>query len=336
MKVLQVGVGGMGNAWTPALVANADIEIAGLVDVNPTVLAEATEKYGIAAECCYTDYQQGLTESGCDAVILVTPPRFHAPQAIAAAEAGKHVLTEKPISDTLENSKAMVTACEHAGVMLMVSQNYRRFADSMTVRGALDRGVIGPLSDLGHVSVEFYKAVNFGADNFRTLMEYPLLIDMGIHHVDLLRFLTGTDVVSVYARSFRPKWSWYQHEPGLAMTFELSNGAAGTYLGSWISGGKETPWSGAWRLQGAQGALLWDDEGIRFAETGKDEITTLPVEEYPLNSIPRVIDEFVTAVRTGNEPMTSGRDNLKSIGIEFAALESIKRNAPVTLAELGL
>ena len=336
MRILQVGVGGMGKAWTTPLTANPAIEISGLVDVNTEILAEVAAQFDIPADRCYTDFDTALEHCACDAVALVTPPRFHAPHAIAAARAGKHVLTEKPIADTLENAKAMVAAADAAKVTLMVSQNYRRSQDAMSMRKLLDEGAIGPLAQLGHVSMEFYKAVNFGDTNFRTLMDYPLLIDMGIHHVDLLRYLTGADVVSVYARSFRPVWSWYIHEPGLAMTFELSNGAIGSYLGSWVSGGKETPWGGAWRLQGATGALLWDERGILLANNGDDDGKAQPLAEFPSQGIPRVIEEFVSAVAAGSEPMTSGRDNLKSIGIQFAALESIKRNAPVQLAELGI
>lgn len=336
MRVIQVGVGGMGNAWTPVLAANSDIEIAGMVDVNPEVLAEKAEQYEISMDVCFTNFDEALAKVACDAVVLITPPAFHAPQAIAAAKAGKHVLTEKPLSDTLEAAKAMVDACEQAGVTLMVSQNYRRNGDAMTVRSAFQGGVIGSMEELGHVNIEFFKAVDFGATNFRTLMQFPLLLDMGIHHVDLLRYVTAADVVSVYARSFLPSWSWYKHDPGLAMTFELSNGAIGSYMGCWCAGGKETPWSGAWRLQGPKGALLWNGGDISFAPTGTEDIMQIPTLEFPLTGIPMVVDEFVKAVGAGREPQTSGRDNLKSIGIQFAALESIRRNAPVTLAELGV
>jgi len=336
MRVMQVGVGGMGNAWTPILSAHTEIEIAGMVDVNPEVLAEKAEQYGVLPENCFTNFDEALAKADCEAVVLVTPPAFHAPQAIAAAKAGKHVLTEKPLSDTLEDAKAMVDACEQADVMLMVSQNYRRSPEAMTLRSALMNDVIGPMNELGHVSVEFFKAVNFGADNFRTLMQYPLLLDMGIHHVDLLRYVTGADVVSVYARSFLPSWSWYKHDPGLSMTFEMSNGAIGNYIGSWCSGGQETPWGGSWRLQGPKGAMLWNEQGIAFAENGTDELQPIPTLEYPVNGIALVVDEFIRAYKNGRQPQTNGRDNLKSIGIQFAALESIRRNAPVALAELGV
>jgi len=336
MRVLQVGVGGMGNAWTPALLANEDIQIAGIVDVNADVLAEKAAQHGIPKENCFTGLDAALAGVACDAVILVTPPAFHSDQTIAAAKAGKHVLTEKPLSDTIDGAKAMVKACATAGVTLMVSQNYRRTRGAMTLQSAFQGGVIGPTKELGSVQVEFYKAVNFGATNFRTLMQYPLLLDMSIHHVDLLRFVTGVEVVSVYARSFHPAWSWYQHDSGLTMTFELSNGAVGCYLGDWSSGGNETPWDGSWRLQGPKGALIWNQCGVDFVASGSDELQTIPMLEFPLTGIPKVIDEFVRAIKSKKEPPTSGRDNLKSIGIQFAALESIRRKAPVTLAELGI
>jgi predicted dehydrogenase len=336
MRFLQVGVGGMGHAWTPTLSKGPQCELAGMVDVNPDVMAASAEKHGLVGIPSFTKLEDALAAVDCDAVVLVTPPPFHSPHAIIAAQAGKHVLTEKPLADSPAAAKAMVDACAAAGVTLMVSQNYRRSPAAMTVRQAVQSGVIGPVDELGHVAIEFYKAVNFGATNFRTLMEYPLLLDMGIHHVDLLRYVTGADVVSLYARSFLPKWSWYHHGDGLAMTFELSNGAVGSYLGTWSSGGKETSWNGDWRLQGTKGALLWTGDGITFASQDGQTVDDVPIPAYPVEGIPLVVQQFIESVTAGVEPPTSGRDNLRSIGIQFAALESIKRNAPVTLAELGL
>jgi len=336
MRIIQVGVGGMGTAWTPVLAANPQVEIAGMVDVNPDVLQQTAEKHGVPAAQCFTELETALAVVDCDAVVLVTPPAFHSPQAIAAAKAGKHVLTEKPLSDTPQAARAMVEACEQAGVTLMVSQNYRRSPGPMTMHTVVQNGLLGPVEQLGHVTIEFYIAVDFGATNFRTLMQYPLLLDMGIHHVDLLRYVTGTDVVSVFARTFHPSWSWYQHDDGLAMTFELANGAVGTYLGSWSSGGKQTPWDGEWRLQGPKGALIWTGDGITFAAQDNSIVEAVPIPTYPSTGLGLVLEEFMTAIQAGVQPATNGRDNLRSIGIQFAALESIRRGVPVRVDEVGL
>ncbi len=80
MRVIQVGVGGMGTAWTPALQANAEVEIVGFVDVDTDVLAKTAGQFGIPTERCFTEVDEALTRVDCDAVVLVTPPVWHAPQ----------------------------------------------------------------------------------------------------------------------------------------------------------------------------------------------------------------------------------------------------------------
>ena len=76
--------------------------------------------------------------------------------------------------------------------------------------------------------------------------------------------------------------------------------------------------------------------GITFAAQDGKAVETLPIPDFPVSGINLVVQQFIESIEAGVEPPTSGRDNLRSIGIQFAALESIRRNAPVELAELGL
>ena len=104
-------------------------------------------------------------------------------------------------------------------------------------------------------------------------MQFPLLIDMAIHHLDLIRAVTGKNIVRVTARSFRPQWSWYQHEPGLKMLMELEDGTPFSYSGDWSALGRQTGWNGAWRLQCAGGSIHVEKEDIfvaRCERWGKD------------------------------------------------------------------
>ena len=90
-------------------------------------------------------------------------------------------------------------------------------------------------------------------------MEYVLLADMAIHHLDLVRAVTGRNIVKVFAHTFRPSWSWYQHHSGLKMILELDGGEGPdglpgpnlpfSYSGDWSGRGRNTSWSGDWRMR---------------------------------------------------------------------------------------
>lgn len=330
MRAIQIGIGGMGRRWTWALRESKPQgwEIAALVDVSPEAFDWTTREWPEMAEIPhFTDAEKALSEIEADVAVIVTPPAFHRAQAEAAFAAGKHVLTEKPLAESMDDSRAMVAAAERAGKILMVAQNYRYSAEARTLRAEIDRGAIG---QVGYANVLFQKAPRFGG--FREKMPYPLLVDMAIHHFDLIRFLTGADPATVYAHSWKPEWSWFEHDPSLAMVITMKNGTVVNYFGSWVGLGAETPWNGSWRIQGGKGCLLWNEQGITLAPGGQDQ----PVARVDPIALPRdgqlaILDEMMAALKEGRQPETSGADNLKSLALVFAGVESAGSGRPVSV-----
>jgi predicted dehydrogenase len=103
------------------------------------------------------------------------------------------------------------------------------------------------------------------------------------------------------------------------------------YFGSWVSSGAETQWDGVWRIQGKDSAILWNDEGIFKAEG--DNITPIEPLSIPLEGRDLVLEEFRKAVEEGREPECYGYDNLRSLAMVFASLDSIKSGKSVEIAE---
>jgi predicted dehydrogenase len=132
-------------------------------------------------------------------VIDVTPPAFHQEISAIALEAGLPVLSEKPLANTLADAVAIVQKANESGVLHMVAQNYRYHVPVQTLKHVLASGEFGRV---GSVSVEFFKGPHFGG--FREEMAYPLIIDMAIHHFDLMRFLLESDPVTTFGRSWDP------------------------------------------------------------------------------------------------------------------------------------
>jgi len=318
LRLIQVGVGGFGGSWLDLVSEEEECIPAAIVDIDDNALAAARDEHGIGGARSFGTLERAMEAVQCDAALIVTPPAVHAEQAIAVMDHGKHVLIEKPLADCMEAAREMVACAKANGVVLMVSQNYRFRAAARAVRKVIADGGIGPP---GYLDVEFHKAPAFEG-SFRLHMEYPLLVDMSIHHFDLMRYLTASDPVAVSARSFRPAWSWFDHEPALAATFEMSGGLVINYFGSWVSRGRETTWDADWRIQGPEGALIWRDDRIVLA-TADDEF---PVPPAAMAASDRrySMQEFMRCVQSGGEPETSGADNLKTLAMVFGALESVK------------
>lgn len=339
LRLIQAGVGGMGRAWWKgAVISSPDFEVAALVDIADAPLAEAGEALGVPEDRRFKELKDALDAVEAEAVLTVTPPPVHAQHAELAFARGKHVLTEKPIADTLENALKMVRQAEAAGKQLVVAQNYRFSAGARRLRDLVREA---PVGHLGHGHLDFYIPGDF-ASTFRGTMEFPLLVDMAIHHIDLIRAVTGRNLKSVTAMSFRPSWSWFKHDPGLKMLLELDNGDGTvlpfSYSGDWSAFGKTTSWNGTWRLQCDKGTLTWEDDKLAVHKSEywgnhrSTEAIDLPV--IPLQGQAKLLSDFAQAIRTGTPAETSGRDNLQSFGSVMAAVKSIREGRKVLLSEL--
>jgi predicted dehydrogenase len=169
-------------------------------------------------------------------------------------------------------------------------------------------------------------------------MDFPLLVDMAIHHMDLIRAVTGRNIATVTAQSFRPAWSWYRHDPGLNMLMELEDGSPFSYSGDWSALGKQTSWNGTWRLQCADGSITMERDEIEVARCerwGKNPTSTKIENEAPARvGQAKLLHDFAQAIRSGKPAETSGEDNLWSFGAVMAAVKSATEKRPVHVGEL--
>jgi predicted dehydrogenase len=318
MNVIQVGIGGMGNAWLRAVQDSPVVEYVGLVEVNDAIAAEQTQKYNLAAVPVFKSLDEALRTVQADGVINVTPPQFHKAVSITALEAGVPVLSEKPLADTRQAALDIVAAAERTGVLHVVTQNYRYKPPIQTLQRALREGGMG---EIGALHVEFFKGPHFGG--FREEMPYPLIIDMSIHHFDLMRFFLASDPVSVFGRSWNPPWSWYRGDASAAVILNFANGVRVSYDGSWCSQGRETTWNANWRFECANGVVAMVDDRVYTQATGQDPT---PVETVVMERTDQayLLHEFYEAVTQGKLAVTTCQDNIKSLGIVFDVVQSFE------------
>jgi predicted dehydrogenase len=310
-----------------------DVDLAAVVDPDP----EAREHVG--ATPGFGRLEEALAAVDCDAVLVASPPPTHHAVAKAALAAGKHVLCEKPLATSLEDALDLVRVAERAQRILMVSQNYRYNAPFRAVQ-QLVRG--GELGELASIRISFRRDTRtlFAPEDFRYAMRHPFVLDMSIHHFDLLRAVTGRDVRSVYARGWRVPDSPFVHQPAVAALLDLEGGVPVIYEGDWATHEPETSWNGDWEILGEAGRLLWsgslEDRGtgeVIFERWGRG---SHPVEQHDLEFVEReaTLQALRVAIEGGEPPETVGSDNVKSLAAMLGCVKSIESGEPVDVSAL--
>ena len=327
MRFIQVGLGGHGRGWVDVLTSDDRASLVAIADVDGKAVEEARGKTGLRKGQCFSDFRAALESVEADAVLNVTPPSVHRDVALEALRNGMHVLTEKPMADNMAHATEMVRAAEGAGRTLMVSQNYRFQPWVKTVSGLLESDQYGPPES---IAVNFAKPRHFGG--FRDVMDDPLVTDMSIHHFDLMRAVTGLDPLSVYATTWNPGWSWFRGDACCRAVFAFEGGLNVCYDASWVSRLRETTWNGSWAIEcpGAAIELVEDRVQVVPAEC-PDKASEIELRQMPCEGLAFALYEFQRAVEEGREPEASGRDNLKSLAMVFAVLESSRTGKPTKI-----
>jgi predicted dehydrogenase len=323
-KALLVGAGSMGKAWAKNLRDCPDVELAAWMDILPNAAAEAIENLQLSAVAPYDDLGKALRESQPDFVVDVTIPEAHRDVTIQSLAAGIPVLGEKPMSTSMASARQMLAASAKAGKLYMVSQSRRYDPRVLAFRAGIHKYA----GDIGILTSDFFLAPHFGG--FREQMPSPLILDMAIHTFDNARQISGQDPISVYCHEFNPAWSWYAGASSATAIFEMSGHLQFTYNGSWCAQGLNTSWNSHWRAFGRHGAATWDGEHDPIAQrVTKPEGFLHPTEQFAIpidHSTPQGIAgslrEFLHALRTGETPQGECHDNIKSLAMVFAAIES--------------
>lgn len=328
LKAVLVGCGGISRAWLQPASQIEDFTIAGFVDINEAAARTRAQEYGSPDAVIGTDVDAVLEQVQPDIVFDCTNPSAHVHVVLTAFKHGAHVLGEKPLADSLENARIMVEASQKAGKLYSVMQNRRFDPNIRRVRALVESGKLGALTMLNS---DFFVGAHFGG--FREEMAHVLLIDMAIHTFDAARFISGAEPVSVYCKEWNPPGSWYGQDAAAVCIFEMSNNLVYVYRGSWCAEGLRTTWESDWRIIGQQGTILWHGDERIAAQTvgGEKQGLFLPTHDLdvPESVSPEktgghsgMIREFVEAVRNGTTPENPAADNIKSLAMVFAAIES--------------
>jgi predicted dehydrogenase len=334
--LLQVGLGRWGLDWaTKVLPEVPEVELVACVDARPEALKAARDSGAISASRCYSTIADAIEDQEADAV-LVTTDGSHGDIARAALRAGKHVLTEKPFVGTVAEARELTDEAAALDRTLMVSQNYRFFP---AVRAVQDIVRSQQLGQLLHVDVDFRR---FSPSGVNLRWRHPLLLDMAIHHFDLMRAVLDREPVTIDCRAWKLPWSDYTDPPEAAAIIDFEDGITISYRGSWLHRDRPTAWAGEWRMVFEQGMVTWtsrsDRSGLRSAQGDAVSVhrggaAPDPVALPHLELMDRagVLDAFTRALANGTTPESAAEENLGSLALACAAIESADRQQPVAV-----
>jgi predicted dehydrogenase len=326
MKVAQIGCGGIGRRRVEAVASVPELELALCVDT----VAEAAEGLAERWDCeASTRWEVAVARPDIEVVVVSTPNVFHAPISIAALEAGKHVLCEKPLARNPEEAGQMVDAARASGRELRTGFNHRFHAQVVQARELFDAGAIGELLFLrghtGHGGGEhllhswFWNAEMAGGGTF---------LDNGVHALDLARWFMDE---FVEATGFRATSLWDiapLEDNGFGL-FRTADGRVASLHSSW------TQWKGYLYLElfGSDGFLTinYDPAETTLVRRG----TPHHIERYEFPARPntwaRELEELVSAVQGKRALSATGYDGLRAVEMAYAVYESSRQGRAISL-----
>lgn len=315
-----IGLGGITRAFhIPSIRKGQDFCIRAAADVfEDTGLAQSLD-----IPFYYTDYRKMLEDPKIDAVMISTPHDLHAEHCVAALEAGKHVLIEKPIARSLKESQQILDAAQKTDKVLMVGFCERFEPRHQYIRKLIDEGVLGKLLS---ARTDHYQNFNPAPASWWRNAEKVgggSVISSGIHRLDLLRWYLG-EPTEVFARGVGME-ERLEAEACVHAVISFDSGAVANFSINWaIFDYKHYE---AMSLTGKDGTLYSDGQtfqlSVKNVENGKMKIVDVP-EGYE-----KMFEHFAKCIREGREPLTNGREGHETLRLVRAIYKSMETGMPV-------
>ena len=344
---IKIGIIGCGKIaqvrHLPEYAEHPEAQIAGLFDINLARAQELAEQYGAKA---YDSYEALLADPEIQAVSVCAANFAHAEITIAALNAGKHVLCEKPMAVTLAECEAMVEAAKRNGKFLMIGHNQRLAKAHSTAKQLIDEGLIGRIvtfrTTFGHGGPETW-SVDPGKNVWffdKSKAAMGAMADLGIHKTDLIHYLTGERVIRTTARVVTLDKRYANGEligvdDNSVCIYELTGGIMGTMAASWTHYGAE---DNSTVLYGTKGIMkIYDDPACAIKVTLNDgqqlryDVEAIQTNDNQTKS--GVIDLWMESLVSGTAPEISGESALAAMRAVFASIESSELGRTVEIPE---
>jgi predicted dehydrogenase len=349
-----VGCGKVGSIHAAALRAVPAAAFVAACDVSRERAEGFAARYGVRL---FTDVPTMLREAGVEAVIVGTPHPLHAEAAVAAAEAGVHILVEKPMAATLADCDAMLAAAGRSGVTLGVISQRRFFEPVRRMKAAIDAGKIGTPALGVFVMYSWREPAYYASDPWRGKWDTEgggVLVNQSPHQLDILLWLLGpaAEVSGYWANVNHPTMdvddtavasikfqngglgsviTSVSQKPGLFTKVHVhgTNGASvgvetdrGATFIAGVSGITEPPLNDLWTVPGEEG---------RLAEFEAEDRATFATVDATTHYHAVQIRDFVRSIREGRPPLVTGHDGRAVVELFTAIYRSAREGRAVRL-----
>lgn len=320
MKVAVIGCGTMGEAHSREWVRIAGARLVGVCD---PVAEKANRLAKLCGTTAFSSFDEMMTEGAPDVVDVCLPTPLHKEYTLRAAELGKHVICEKPISNSLADARAMIDACNRCGVGLYIGHVTRYSRQYQKARAKIAAGEIGQVGVLHTRRYGGYPGVRKEWYANRQ-QSGGVILDLMIHDIDFVTWVLG-DVRTVFAQAASTDKMEYA-----LVTLHFAGGAVASLESMW---GYTGPFTTRFEFAGSKGLIRsHSDESCTFAAY------TAASPGYA-DQIDRYINQhwelahFLECIQTGAEALITPEEAYRSLAIARAALESIESGKPVALVK---
>ncbi len=328
VRIGLIGAGGIAGAHVAGYRRNPDtVTFAAIADP----VAENAEKRrgddpGVRI---YADYHDMIAAGGLDAVDICLPHHLHAEAVIAAADAGLHVLCEKPLCLTLEEADAITAAVERNGVTVMCAHNQLFMPAVAAAKELVSSGALGRVYEV-RTTDSFYNDFTVESMGWRAHAATAgggELIDTGYHPLYLLQHLAGGTPVEVGAMLSRHRLDFMEGEDSAQVLVRYDNGVVGHVTTSWAY--QPAVGTEKFSLVGEKGSLTSDGTTLVSRVRGEEPVT---VTFEQVHEFAAEVAHFAECIREGRRPIQTHVEGIDVLGVILAAYESSERG---TIAKVG-
>src|SRR5262244_1507448 len=316
LRIGVIGVGVMGSKHARVLAELPGVKLVGVADPDRKRCDQVARSLGCAS---FSDAED-LVRRGVDAVTIAAPTHLHRDIAIDCAARGIHVMVEKPIAPTIEESRAIVAAARRAGVTLMVGHVERFNPAVQSIKRAI--------KDQDILSIAITRVGPFPP----RMSNVGVVIDLAVHDIDLIRWFTDSEIVEIQPQTSS---AVAEREDIALLQFRTASGVLAHINTNWLTPFKARDVQVATRRKYVMADLLTRQvtECFGFQPDGAYSMRHLPVgHAEPLRA---EIIAFLQAVRSGAAPAVTGDEGVASLEIATRCLETSARPAATSSARKG-
>jgi predicted dehydrogenase len=323
VRIGLIGAGGIAGAHVAGFLRNPDtVTFAAVADP----VAENAERRAAGTEAAiYASYTDMLADAQLDAVDICLPHHLHRDAIVAAAEAGKHVLCEKPLCLTQAEAADIRAAVRANGVTVMCAHNQLFLPAVAAARATIDSGVLGQVYEV-RTTDSFYndfKPENMGWRAHAATSGGGELIDTGYHPTYLLLHLAGGAPVEVSAMLSRHRLAFMEGEDSAQVLVRFDNGVLGSLTTSWAY--QPAPGTERFSVVGEKGSLTSDGTSLTVKIRGERRTETFDFEA--VHEFAAEVGHFAECIRTGARPIHTEEEGIQVLGIILAAYRSAEERA---------